>query len=276
MNQAGRADKFTLRPEQKDLPPGNAIMEHIGIICRNWCRKNKIEISWIINEGLTGEEFNVIKEVYSGYLLHCKNQESGISDYNNYRDLIIKLLKDLLETGFKEFNRLLVLGDNKTWKKFDRTMRKYAWIWSKNKGITISSEDMNTCYFSALGTLYEKLSLKEMTFANSHDLKSYFFRIFENKTLENYRVNRKYLTTTDKIPELIYEDTGNDNDELLTLLKKSIRKLTYNEQYILMAYYIYEKKLTEIATELGITAENCRLIKHRTINRLINLLPKEI
>jgi RNA polymerase sigma factor (sigma-70 family) len=276
MNKAGGADKSVLRPEQKDLPPGNAIMEHIGIICRNWCRKHKIEMTWIINEELTGEEFDVTKEIYRGYLEHCKNQESGFSDYNNYKDLMLKLLKEILENGFKEFNRRLVQGDNKTWKLFDRRMRQYVWIWSKNKGVSLSSEDINTCYFSALSTLYEKLSLKKMTFVNSHDLKSYFFRIFENKTLENYRVNRRYLMTTNNLPELIYEDTGNDNDEILTLLKKNIRKLAYNEQYILMAYFLYEKKLTEIATELGITAENCRVIKHRTINRLINLLPKDI
>jgi len=146
----------------------------------------------------------------------------------------------------------------------------------KNKGISINNEDINTCYFSALSTLYEKLSLKQMTFADSHDLKSYFFRIFENKTLESLRADRKHLMTTNNFPELISEDADNEYDEIITLLKKHIRKLAYNEQYILMAYFLYGKKLTEIATELGITAENCRVIKHRTINRLISLLPKEI
>ena len=268
MKQAGNSDKFVFEQGKKISIPHIAIKEHIGIICRHWCRKNKIEISWIAWEGTKGEECNIVERIYQKYLLFSKNPDIEISTYNNYKNLIIKLLSEFLCKGFKEFNYLLVMGDNKTWKLFDKTMKNYTWKWALNKGLSINDEDINESYYSALCTLFEKLSTKNMAFENSCELKSYYFRILENKMMEKYRMNRKSQIATSVFPELFNDDSDNENDELLSGIKRMIRELDYNERYILMSFYIFEKKLTEIAADLSITPENCRIIKHRTMNRL--------
>jgi RNA polymerase sigma factor (sigma-70 family) len=118
--------------------------------------------------------------------------------------------------------------------------------------------------------MLEKICGNRLSFKSSSMLKSYFFSILENKTKESTRNNR---FTTDTIVDTLEGDSvleTNEYDDTYLHVKKEMKKLTSNEQYILTAFYMYDKSLLYISKVLNLSYENCRVIKHRAIKKLMD------
>jgi len=246
-------------------------IEFIGIIVRNWCRKNKLEIQWIAFENMVWNDVEFYKNIHSAIMKIIRRE--NIKTYSNYKALILNTAEEMLKKGFENFNTLLIEKNNLAWKCVEEQLKVYAFKWhsSRNYG---KDSDCHDLHWSAIHILFEKLSFKKLYFRSSFELKSYYFRILENKMKEHLREKKKENRMSREIPELFYDTDDSKEDDLICFVKKEINKLAENEKYIIQEYFIYEKKLTEIAEELNISAENCRVIKHRALKKLMESIPE--
>ncbi len=245
-------------------------IEHIGIIVRNWCRKNKLELKWIVSGNRILENDELYYKMYLKALATIR--KGGIKTYSDYKRLVLTLAEEMLTKGFEEFNTLLINKNNLSWKLAEEQLKVYALKWYKTRNIS-TDLDIHDLHWSAMHVLFEKLFQKKLSFRNSYELKSYYFRILENKMKEQFRKNKKEQLMSHKIPELSYETQDSGKDERLEVVKQEIKKLADNEQFIIREYFFCERKLTDIAKKLNISPENCRVIKHRAMKRLMEKIP---
>ncbi|MBN2523912.1 MAG: sigma-70 family RNA polymerase sigma factor [Bacteroidales bacterium] len=246
-------------------------IEFIGIIVRNWCRKNKLEIQWIAFENMVWNDTEFYRNIHSAAMKIIRRENT--KTYNNYKALIVSTAEKMLKKGFENFNTLLIEKNNLAWKRVEKQLKVYAFKWHSSRTYGKDS-DCHDLHWSAIHILFEKLSFKKLHFKNSFELKSYYFRILENKMKEHFREKKKENRISREIPELFYDTDDSKEDDLICFVKKEINKLAENEKYIIQEYFIYEKKLTEIAEELNISAENCRVIKHRALKKLMESIPE--
>lgn len=263
MENADNFKKFV-----SDLIDGKATskaIEFIAIILRNWCRKNKLEAKWMaFDNKFTGET-----EFCEMILSETREiiQKNEIDSYNNYKSIVIESAEEILNKGFKNFNQLLLEKNNLAWKYVTEQLMIYALKWYKTRNYSMDI-DIIDLHWAAMNTLFEKQYLKKLKFNNSFELKSYYFRILENKMKEQFRKIKRENLLSREIPDLPGDVSNSEEDDLVLYLKQEIKKLSENEQFIVQEYFVYEKKLTEIAEKLNISAENCRVIKHRIMKRL--------
>ncbi|MFO7368931.1 MAG: sigma-70 family RNA polymerase sigma factor [Bacteroidales bacterium] len=270
MQQVDYISDFVSALSRGKYPPEKPILEHMGIVIRQWCRKHKYEITWFSLDGKIGDENALYHKIYRQLVDDIISKVVKIGSYADYKKHVVFIAEGLMREGFLCFNGLLIDGCNSAWKRVEIMLRMYTTVWLNNRGVSFGNSD-NVLHHQALITLYEKISQKKLIFADSCELKSYYFRILENKSREEHRKVLKSQRFTDIIPELHDEDLLNGPDERIACVKEQIERLDGMEKQILLAYYVQEKKLAEIAGELQISAENCRVIKHRAMRRLINL-----
>jgi RNA polymerase sigma factor (sigma-70 family) len=241
-------------------------IEFIGIIVRNWCRKNKLELRWIVLNNVVSKERLIYEKIHSETVEFIK--KNPIRRYPEYKKLVLEIAEDMLNKGFINFNDLLLEKNNLAWKQVAGQLKPYAFKWYQTRRTRIDI-DINDIHWSAINVLFEKLSSGQLRFTNSFELKSYYFRILENKMKEQFRVIKKEHLMVNELPDLSYEASGFEEDDQILKIKKEIKQLSANEQYIIMEYFLHEKKLSEIAEKMNITAQNCRVIKHRAIQKLM-------
>ncbi len=246
-------------------------IEFIGIIIRNWCRKNKLEIQWIAFKKMVSNDTEFYSEIHFKTMEIIRKNTTGT--YSEYKKLVIQTAEEMLKKGFEDFNNLLIEKNNLAWKQVEEQLKIYAFKWHSNRNM-VKDLDCHDLHWSAIHILFEKLCFKRLRFKNSFELKSYYFRILENKMKEQLREKKKENRISREIPELFYEIGDSKEDDLICFVKKEINKLAENEKYIIQEYFIYEKKLMEIAEELNISAENCRVIKHRALKKLMENIPE--
>lgn len=270
MQQVDYISDFVSALSRGKHPPEKPILEHMGIVIRQWCRKHKYEITWFSMDGKIDDEHVLYHKIYRQLVDDVISKAVTISSYTDYKKHVLFVAEGLMREGFSCFNRLLIDGCNSAWKRVATMLRMYTTVWLNNRGVSFEYSG-NVLHHQALITLYEKISQKELIFADSCELKSYYFRILENKSREEHRKVEKSRRFTDIIPERYDEDMFSEPDERIACVKEQIERLDGMEKHVLSAYFVHEKKLTEIAGELQITAENCRVIKHRAMKRLISL-----
>jgi RNA polymerase sigma factor (sigma-70 family) len=246
------------------------VIEHLGIIIRQWCRKKKLEINWISLDGETGDENALYYKIYRQLVDDMVGKVVAVSSYTDYKKHVLFIAEGLMREGFSCFNRLLIDRCNLTWKLVANRLKVYTAIWMNNRRLSLDfSRDI--LHHQSVIVLFEKIAQKKLTFTDSCELKSYYFRILENKSREEHRKLLKSRRFTDVIPEVGRDDLHDESDERFGCVKEQIDRLDGMEKHVLSAYFVHEKKLSEIAGELQITAEHCRVIKHRAMKRLINV-----
>lgn len=263
MESADNFKKFV-----SDLNDGKATskaIDFIAIILRNWCRKNKLEVKWMAYDNKFTSETEFCEMILSETREII--QKNDVDSYNNYKSIIIESAEEILNKGFKNFNHLLLKKNNLAWKYVTEQLMIYALKWYKTRNYSMDI-DIIDLHWAAMNTLFEKQYLKKLKFNNSFELKSYYFRILENKMKEQFRKIKRENLLSREIPDLPGDVSNSEEDDLMLYIKREIEKLSENEQFIVQEYFVYEKKLTEIAEKLNISAENCRVIKHRIMKRL--------
>ena len=272
MKKIGDISDFIRAVNRGDSTESTRVVEHIGIIIRQWCRKNKCEISWVAFHGKVCDDHEIVKKIYDAFIDKIIMNEIHITGFIEYKNSILEIGTEVLKNGFTDFNDLLIIGDNKAWKKVQGVLQVYTRVWlSKRKLAFLLQPD--ELHHVSLHTLFEKMAGKNLRFDSSYALKSYYFSILENKSREENRERLRAQRFTNDIPDQYEDDTTQMNDDLLCLIKEQIARLDGMEKLILVAYFTREKKLTEIAAELNITPENCRVIKCRAMKRLIQAMP---
>jgi RNA polymerase sigma factor (sigma-70 family) len=247
----------------------NSLFEHIEIIMIQWGQKNKMELCWTSNNGQLISSKELAKSIGESFLVSLHANLLEFHSYSDYKKKVSELIFVYIDKSFKEFNELLISSNNSAWKVLNEQLRIYTARWYYNRQNFIETE-VDELYSSAISVLFENISAKALKFTDSYGLKSYYFRILENKTLE---ANRK-LKSQSKLQLGFVEEQfssyplQNENEEIILKLHRKMSELTEIEKRILIHYYWNEKRLNEIAEELRISFENCRVIKHRAIQKI--------
>jgi len=243
--------------------------EHIEIILGNWCRKNKLELEWIADEeGVcnTSKQLEIICVLLREELMKRSHDSITFADY---KKILILIAEKEINERFKKFYHLLELKNDQAWKYVDRRLRIYVVKWFSNRNYQ-KPPYIPDIYSDSLEIMLEKICGKTLFFKNSRMLKSYFFSILENKTKESVRNNKFTIDTVVDVLEGVCVMETNEYDDTYLFVKKAMKRLTSNEQYILTAFYMHDKNLLHISKELHLSYENCRVVKHRAIKKLMD------
>jgi len=270
MPDIGNFERFFSKLKEDDIESWAFAYEHVELIVRNWCRKNKLEIEWIADE----------KDIYSAgkllgtvcTLLHEKLTTKKYNDSINfpaYKRMLILIAEEQFHEKFNNFYHLLEISNDRAWKCVDERLGIYAIKWFSNRNYQRES-DIPDIYNESLKIMLEKISGNKLFFKNSSMLKSYFFSILDNKTKEYQRKNIITMDIVDDVLEGASVMETNEYDDTYFSLKNELNKLADTEQYILKEFYMCDKSLLHIAKELHISYENCRVIKHRAIKKLMD------
>lgn len=268
MPDIGNFEIFISKLKEDDIESWAFAYEHVELIVRNWCRKNKLELEWIGDINGVNNEGELFRSICNGLRQTVINENENISGFADYKKKTLIITARLLKEKFSDFYSLLKTGNDRAWKRFDERLRIYAIKWFSNRNYQRES-DIPDIYNESLKTMLEKISGNKLFFKNSSMLKSYFFSILENKTKEYKRKNNFTMDIIDDVLEGASVMETNEYDDTYFSLKNELNKLADTEQYILKEFYMYDKNLLHIAKELHISYENCRVIKHRAIKKLM-------
>jgi RNA polymerase sigma factor (sigma-70 family) len=87
--------------------------------------------------------------------------------------------------------------------------------------------------------------------------------------MESSRKKSAFSVLMQKLPEELFVTVMPDDDsDLISLIGSKIAELSTIERQIITQAFWNDRKLNEIAEELRISSENCRVIKHRALRKL--------
>jgi RNA polymerase sigma factor (sigma-70 family) len=243
---------------------------------KQWCLKNKHEITWITNRSGLIKEIEFITECFDSCMKNIINNRY-IDSFAKYRESAIKIAGEMIKTGFTLFITQLKKKDNRAWSVLHKTLFSRSYNWLRHKGI-MDNEAIEIVFNDSVGRFYEKLIHNELDFDNASNLKSYFFKILELRCLEFFREGKKQDYTElnhSEVLKLPFEfditmkiEEHEQNMQIIA----AIDRLSDLEQNIITGFYYEKSSLREIALQLGKSEENVRVIKHRALKKLMDEL----
>jgi RNA polymerase sigma factor (sigma-70 family) len=238
-------------------------------IIEHSCRDELIEMLWISNgTGIPKNKTQFFDEVFR--LIREKLNDS-LPQFENFKELknfILALSASYINDGFRNFMLLLCRNDSRAWLRLDKDLKTKMvyWLVSVKKSNLTDAEQV---YYDALIIFTQAVHQKKLDFMSSKNLKSYIFRITELKMLEMNRENRRQekfsnfeIAENLSLVEELYDDELDLKVELL------MQRLESMEREILFNNYFHNENLKTIASRLGITEENCRVIKFRALKKM--------
>ena len=248
-----------------------SIHDHIGIMISTWSRKEKIELEWIASvEGILDRR-SVQKAVYFQFREELLSGLLEVGCFAEYKAAVFKYLQEILKDQFARFYGFLVAKNNTAWKRVNERLYIYAakWLSEKNIGVEASSDIFQE---SAI-TLFEKVTGRKLDFATSRELKSYYFRILELKTMESSRrvvVHRQRFSESEPghLLRPVNEEGFEGDDKYFYIEKIMIKTISNEEYHILKRYYFHGDKLNSIAKSLQISDSNCRQKKLQALRKI--------
>lgn len=257
-----------------------------GIICHNirtiafqMYERKKYEVAW------TGNITNIIPEdkltyfIIEDFQMNFKDVKNSLNDFEDYKHYIHSIAEKTLNRLFHEYLTLLKKKHQKAWEVFLRILRIRCFRWlSQQKSVT--DDHKEDLFGEGIKRFYEKFKSNNLKFENSYKLKSYFFKIVDLITKEDHRKNRSFHIDDTIINALDAKNSGElkefpgFEDEDFSKLKKAMASLSKIERIILHRFYFEGKHLKDIARELGLTEENCRVMKHRALKKLKRFIKK--
>jgi RNA polymerase sigma factor (sigma-70 family) len=176
---------------------------------------------------------------------------------------------------FDEFVTRLKNNDEYIWKTLDFVLKRIIYRWILKRGIR--EDKAKIIYQDTFSTFYEKV--KSCDFKNFKKLKSYVLSIAANKMKECYRDEIKeqklvdiYNVNPGKMSSPFYINDESHREEDNAVVRQMLDSLDDREREIVFNTYYKNKNMTDIANRLGISNDNCRVIKHRAIQKLKTLL----
>ncbi len=174
---------------------------------------------------------------------------------------------------FSDFVSKLKRNDNKSWKVLSDVIKRPLLNWIFKNGI-YDQVEVQIIFSDSLSTF--AINIHNYTFENYENLRNCILTIALNKIREHRRASKKTelidFNDLEKNTSLQYLKTSyNFSDEnIQRIIKLLLTSCNEKEKQILIGYYYEEKRLIEIAEQLNITEENCRIIKYRVLNMLRN------
>ncbi len=239
------------------------------IIIKHWAEEKRLEILWCADENgvLNKDEyFNLIIKELKFFL------EKGykIYDFSGFKRVIINISHKLLDEGFLYFMNLISTKNKKAWNIFCDGIKIKIYRFLRMEGYS-QINNFEEIFQETLIVFTEKLALGNLEFLNSYKLKSFMLRIAQLKLYEIFRISKKQKDLL-WIDEMNYNlpESGSyqevfENKEYAAYLFKKLEK---KEQLIIYYYFFEQKQFKEIAKQLNISEENCRIIKYRAIRKL--------
>ena len=248
--------------------PENAVYI-INRIVKTWCLKNKMEMTWAISYIKEQNSNGIVQTIWKTL------SDEGIPEkpFTLFKSRIIELVGQLIKEEFSLFIELLKSNNVRAWNELVKVykLRCASWLEERVK----DQEYISHIFNDAIMVFRNDLTFgKNLNFADSYALKSYLFRILENKIKEYRRAkkkNRLELYERENIETYFYTDENEDSikNDQLNLIEHIIERFDREEQEILREYYFSGQKLKDIAKFLNITEENVRIKKHRAVKRII-------
>jgi RNA polymerase sigma factor (sigma-70 family) len=179
--------------------------------------------------------------------------------------------KSVNSENFADFISRLKANDEYSWKDLDFVLKR---ILSKRMLIKgIDFESIDRIYQDTFSTFYQKFHT--CSFENFIKLKSYVLAILENKIKEENRskIKNQKLLAIDNINPLflssaLYYEQRTMFSETNAAVRKLLDSLDNRERTIIYNLYYKGENIKNISKRLGISSENCRVIKHRAIKKL--------
>jgi RNA polymerase sigma factor (sigma-70 family) len=242
-------------------------------IIEHRCKEELIEMLWVYD----GSEIPKNKtQFFDGLmkLIHAKFKDSK-PQFNNFRELkdfILDLSTTYIQDGFANFMLLLPKNHTRAWWRLDKDLKTKMvyWLVSAKSSNLLKAEQV---YFDSLFAFTQAGKQKKLYFPTSRNLKSYIFRIAELKMLEADRENKRQSESSNfelhkdlSLIEELYDE------ELDLKIESLMRQLEAQEREILFSNYFHNENLKTIALRLGLTEENCRVIKFRALKKMRTII----
>ena len=277
MNQRNNFQDLIQKCKTGDPESIEILSFNIITLIKQWSRKKMFEIDWIANEkGLIKNE---------GFLLACcddcckeiKDEKYNSGTYTEFKDMVLGIAERIMKTGFQFFLKFLKYGNNNTWTIAHKILYARSYGWMKKKGID-NDYHIKVLFSESMERFYEAYTKKDLAFDNASGLKSYLFRILELRMLEFHRENKKnsFLELEDNETQKLAFDgdiiSDIEKEEDNKKVREAISQLSDTEQSIIIGHYYEKNSLKNISKELNKSDENIRVIKHRTLKKLMSIL----
>lgn len=238
-------------------------------ITEHRCKEELIEMLWVSDgSGIPKNKTEFFDELFR--LIREKFNDS-IPQFNNFKELkkfILDLSMVYIRDGFRNFMLLLPQNHDRAWWRLDKDFKTKMiyWLVSVKRSNLIEAEQV---YYDSLVVFTQAVHQKKLDFPTSKNLKSYIFRIAELKMMEMDRENQKQekISNFEVHKDLSLLDELYD-EELDNKIENLMQQLETQEREILFSNYFHDENLKTIAQRLGITEENCRVIKFRALKKM--------
>jgi RNA polymerase sigma factor (sigma-70 family) len=250
---------------------------NIYTLIKQWSHNNMYETDWVARKNIVIKEEHFLSECFNIIFKSIQTGENSFQSYSDFKDWILYKTQIEMQKAFTHFYNLLLHGDNVAWSLIQNVMLSRCLGWIRKKGIT-GQEQITMLFNESIERFYEKFSSGSLKFENASKLKSYFFRILELRIMEHYRETKRHAwqeldsSKLQKVPfdqDIINDITHNEESEKIRI---AIKKLSETERSIIVGYYYEKISLKEIADDLGKSEENIRVLKHRSLKKLMKIL----
>jgi RNA polymerase sigma factor (sigma-70 family) len=245
-------------------------------IIEHSCKEGLIEMLWV-SDGMSipknktqffDEIFNLVREKLADSLYQLNN-------FKELKNFILAFSISYIHNGFKNFITLLPQNHDRAWWRLDKDLKTKLvyWLISAKRSSLLEAEQI---YYDALVVFTQAVHHKKLDFPASRNLKSYIFRIAELKMMEMDRENQKLEKTSnfEMHKDLSLVDELYD-EELDLKIENLLTRLETQEREILFGNYFRNENLKTIAARLGITEENCRVIKFRALKKMRTMVEEK-
>jgi len=238
-------------------------------IIEHRCKEGLIEMLWV-SDGMSipKNKTQFFDEIYKLVREKLYDSLAQFNNFKEFKEFILAMSTSYIHDGFKNFMLLLLQNHDRAWWRLDKDLKTKMvyWLISAKRSNLPEAEQV---YYDALVVFTQAVRQKKLDFPTSKNLKSYIFRIAELKMMEMDRESQKQ----EKISNLeVYKDLSLldelYDEELDLKIENLMQRLDTQEREILFSNYFYNENLKAIARRLGITEENCRVIKFRALKKM--------
>ena len=255
------------------------ICDNIKTIAFHEYEKKMLECSWAARKSDIIKEEELFQLLLEAFKNGLNEKQKDLTDFNSYKQYVLLIADNTLSKCFIEYLLLLDKKHQKAWRLLSKVLHKRSirWITQHTFSTQINEDDV---FNEGIKRFYEKFETDKPEFENSYKLKSYFFKLIDFITKEESRkLKHISIEDTNEHNKQIWDgfetiDIAEYDDEEYFILKKGIEQLNETEKKILHGIFYEDKKLKEMAEELEIREENCRIIKFRALKKLRELADK--
>ncbi len=264
-------NEFKSKLDAFDLHAWEILKANIAVVVRSWCKKEYFEACWVIHENKLISEEEFYLKVYNIFHDRYDSIKKNIESYGKLKFHFIKIAIDLINAGFIDFMKRIQQNEDIVWRQLDTRLRPLLKGWLARKG-KFYLDSFDKIYSETLYIFIENLKKEKLHFDNSKNLKSYILKIAEYKLKELAKasVTERFVSIDEihinEVPVL--QSLQIEVIQQKERVREMLERLNDEERKILYGVYFYGMKLKDIAGNLNVSEESCRVKKHRALKKL--------